>query len=314
MVVIFYGSCRLSVSASRCMDRACSPPVGNLASGRTLLTRSSRCHRPPADPHLCPEDPHPPAHMADDPFLNPDTWWESGGGPGAPEQQDEIRLDLDTRFCLSHVIVVFRSPRPAAMAVERSADFGETWEALKLFARNCSAEFGLPDDSSQPGSVCTSRYSGAAPCTRGEVSSARCYTALGVNQLDNHVCFCSTSQVILRTLDPSSAETLDPYSPEALARLTLTNVRIRLLRPQACAADVHTGSTTSSPTSTSTQDPATSAPYAIYTLLARGTCLCHGHAEYCGALNSSRDSNVVGGFFFFSFPPFVKKVSVHGIL
>lgn len=256
-------------AASRCMDRACSPPVGNLASGRTLLTRSSRCHRPPADPHLCPEDPHPPAHMADDPFLNPDTWWESGGGPGAPEQQDEIRLDLDTRFCLSHVIVVFRSPRPAAMAVERSADFGETWEALKLFARNCSAEFGLPDDSSQPGSVCTSRYSGTAPCTRGEV--------------------------ILRTLDPGSAETLDPYSPEALARLTLTNVRIRLLRPQACAADVHTGPATSSPTSTSTQDPATSAPYAIYTLLARGTCLCHGHAEYCGALNSSRDSNVVSG-------------------
>lgn len=163
---------RLSVSASRCVDRACSPQVGNLASSRTLLTLPSRCHHTPAASHLCPEDPHPPAHMADDAFLNPDTWWESGGGHGSSEQQDEIRLDLDTRFCLSHVIMVFRSPRPAAMAVERSADFGETWEALKLFARNCSAEFGLPDDSSQPGSVCTSRYSSAAPCTRGEVSSA----------------------------------------------------------------------------------------------------------------------------------------------
>lgn len=107
--------------------------------------------------------------MTDDSFLNPDTWWESGSGP---QQQDEIRLDLDTRFCLSHLILVFRSPRPAAMVVERSADFGETWETLKLFARNCSAEFGLPDDSSEPGSVCTSRYSGATPCTRGEVSSA----------------------------------------------------------------------------------------------------------------------------------------------
>lgn len=128
------------------------------------------------------------------------------------------------------------------------------------------------------------------------------------------MCFYSTSQVILRTLDPSSAETLDPYSPEALARLTLTNLRIRLLRPQTCAADVHSGPVTSSPTTTSTQEPAASAPYAIYTLLARGTCLCHGHAEYCGALNSSRDSSIVSGFSFFSFPLFVKKVSVHGIL
>lgn len=166
------------MSASRCVERACSPPVGNLASGRTLLTSSSRCQHPAAVPHLCPKDPHPPAHMADDSFLNPDTWWESSGGLGSPEQQDEIRLDLDTRFCLSHVILVFRSPRPAAMAVERSTDFGETWETLKLFARNCSAEFGLPDDSSQPGSVCTSRYSGAAPCTRGEVICARCCPAL----------------------------------------------------------------------------------------------------------------------------------------
>lgn len=158
------------MSASRCVDRACSPPVVNLAGGRTLLTRSSLCQHCPTV-----ENPHPAAHMADDPFLNPDTWWESSLVPGSPEEQDEIRLDLDTRFCLSHLIMVFRSPRPAAMAVERSTDFGETWETLKLFARNCSSEFGFLDDSSHPGSSCTSRYSGAAPCTRGEVSSARCY-------------------------------------------------------------------------------------------------------------------------------------------
>lgn len=85
---------------------------------------------------------------------------------GAP---DEIRLDMETRFYLSHVILVFRSPRPAAMAIERSADFGKTWETLKLFAQNCSAEFGLPDDVAQTGSLCTSRYTSASPCTKGEV-------------------------------------------------------------------------------------------------------------------------------------------------
>lgn len=122
------------------------------------------------------------------------------------------------------------------------------------------------------------------------------------------------SQVILRTLDPGSAETLDPYSPEALARLTLTNLRIRLLRPQTCVVGEATSPVTLSPTFTSTLDRAATTPYAIYTLLARGTCLCHGHAEHCGALNGSRGSNIVGGFHFLSFPPFVKKVSVRVVL
>uniref|UniRef100_A0A3B4VG01 Si:dkey-202e22.2 n=1 Tax=Seriola dumerili TaxID=41447 RepID=A0A3B4VG01_SERDU len=245
------------VSVSRCVDHACSPPIGNLASGRTLTTLSSccgnsslnhcPCHHPPVNHHLYPEDIHPPAQMTDDPFLHPETWWASGAGTTMQAEQDEIRLDLETQFCLSHVVLVFRSPRPAAMAIERSADFGKTWETLKLFANNCSAEFGLSDDFSQPGSLCTSRYTSATPCRGGEV--------------------------ILRTLDPSSAKTLDPYSPEALARLTLSNLRIRLLKAQTCSAPLNppTGRTTH---------------YAIYTLLARGTCLCHGHAEHCVPYNS----------------------------
>lgn len=104
--------------------------------------------------------------MTDDPFLHPHTWWASGADTGA---QDEIRLELETHFYLSHVILLFGTPRPAAMAIERSADFGKTWEVLKLFAQNCSTEFGLLDDNVQSGSLCTSRYSSAMPCTRGEV-------------------------------------------------------------------------------------------------------------------------------------------------
>ncbi|KAM9408242.1 netrin-4 [Pholidichthys leucotaenia] len=277
-----------SGAVSRCQDCACSPPIGNLASGRTLFTLSSccgsttvqhpLCPHPPVTPQPCPRDTHPEAHMMDDPFLHPDTWWASGAGSPVQEQQDEIRLDLETQFCLSHVVLVFRSPRPAAMVIERSSDFGETWETLKVFARNCSKEFGLPDDFHQPDSVCTSRYTSSEPCTGGEV--------------------------ILRTLDPISSISLDPFSPEALARLTLTNLRIRLLKPQACpaslnplAAYTHPAASDVSPTSI-TESPAMSS-YAIYTLLARGTCLCHGHAEYCVPYNSRdakrQDSNMVFG-------------------
>lgn len=166
-----------TLSVSRCVDRACNTPLGNLASGRTLLTLSSCCgnssfHHTPCPHHrgtplLCPEDAHPPALMTDDPFSHPHTWWASGADTGG---QDEIRLDLETHFYLSHVILLFRTPRPAAMTIERSADFGKTWEVLKLFAQNCSLEFGLLDDNVQSGSLCTSRYSSATSCTRGEVS------------------------------------------------------------------------------------------------------------------------------------------------
>ncbi|XP_072238807.1 netrin-4 [Leuresthes tenuis] len=277
-----------SGAVSRCGDQACSPAIGNLASGRTLLTLSSccgnstlhqrLCPHPPVNPHPCQEDTHPPALMTDDPFLHPDTWWESRGGTSMLELQDEIRLDLETHFCLSHVVLVFKSPRPAAMVIERSTDFGKTWEALKVFAHNCSTEFGLPDDLYQQGSLCTSRYSSAHPCNGGEV--------------------------ILRTLDPSNAETLDPYSPDALVRLTITNLRIRLLKAQTCSASVNSPAKwirpTASPlTPTSGMESSPSAPYAVYSLLARGTCLCHGHAEYCVPYNSSQDkkqdNDVVSG-------------------
>ncbi|XP_074535558.1 netrin-4 [Halichoeres trimaculatus] len=269
-----------SGAVSRCVDQACSPPIGNLASGRTLLTLSgccgnsslnhSPCPHPPATPILCPEETHPSAHMTDDPFLHPDTWWASGAGAETQRQQDEIQLNLETQFCLSYVVLVFRSPRPAVMAVERSADFGKTWGVLKLFAQNCSLEFGLPDDYFHPGSLCTSRYTGSTPCSKGEV--------------------------IIRTLDPISVKSLDPYSPEVLNRLTVTNLRIRLLKAQTCPAPAEETSYTASVQSIKAS---ASAPYAIYTLLARGTCLCHGHAEHCAQVNSSKnisqDSNMVSG-------------------
>lgn len=111
---------------------------------------------------------------------------------------------------------------------------------------------------------------------------------------------CFPPQVILRLLDPSISTVLDPYSPEAVARLTLTNLRIRLLKAQPCPPPAEISSTASTLTSAPTAESTAAAPYAIYTLLARGTCLCHGHSEHCVPHNSSRDKsrdqNTVGRF------------------
>lgn len=90
----------------------------------------------------------------------------------------------------------------------------------------------------------------------------------------------------------------DPYSAEALSILTLTNLRIRLLKPHHCPASPFTASrgqrnapqqalnllvlpTVPRRTLHNSTHSDSAPPYAIFSLLARGTCLCHGHAEQC---------------------------------
>lgn len=249
----------------RCDGHSCNPPVGNLAIGRTPVTLTTcgrnvselYCFYPEVHfqqtPFSCsqsqctkcsvnqPENSHLPSHMTDDVFSSPDTWWQSAQGV----LREEIRLDLETEFYLTHVIMVFKSPRPAAMVLERSLDHGKTWRVYKYFATNCTATFGLQDDLNEEGSLCTSRYSDAWPCTKGEV--------------------------IFRALNPTN-RIEDPYSPQAQDLLKITNLRLLLLKRQDCPCQAVLGLQ---------EKPQRFAHYAIYDLIVRGSCFCNGHAEEC---------------------------------
>lgn len=251
----------------QCENQACNPRMGNLALGRKLLTESvcghnstelycsytenaDRSCRPPkcgkcnAAHH---QHSHLPAAMTDSSFRFPNTWWQSAEGV----QRETIQLDLGTEFYFTHMIMVFKSPRPAAMLLERSQDFGKTWRPCKYYATNCNETFGLGDDTEQDGALCTTKYSGAFPCTRGEV--------------------------IYRALSPLHSA-VDPYSAESQDQLKVTNIRVQLLKRQQCPCLGKDPAT----------KPQHLAHYAVYHFIVKGSCFCNGHAEHCVTVDGYR--------------------------
>ncbi|TNN36337.1 Netrin-4 [Liparis tanakae] len=172
--------------APRCESRACNPRMGNLALGRRVLTQTvcgnngTELYCSYADPNAnracdaaacakcnagLPLLSHLAGAMSDSSFRHPNTWWQSAEGA----ESETVQLDLEAEFFFTHLIVVFRSPRPAAMTLERSQDFGRSWKTLQYYAGNCSAAFGMEEGKAgRDGAACTDKYSGAYPCDRGE--------------------------------------------------------------------------------------------------------------------------------------------------
>ncbi|XP_076967790.1 netrin-4 isoform X2 [Tamandua tetradactyla] len=258
----------------RC-DKACNPRMGNLALGRKLWADTTcgqnatelycfysedthlTCQQPKCDkcnaaqPHLA----HLPAAMADSSFRFPRTWWQSAENV----HREKIQLDLEAEFYFTHLIMVFKSPRPAAMILDRSQDFGKTWKPYKYFATNCSATFGLEDDVVKKGAVCTSRYSNPFPCTGGEV--------------------------IFRALSPPY-DVENPYSAKVQEQLKITNLRVQLLKRQPCPCQ---GNDLNA-------KPQHFTHYAVYDFIVKGSCFCNGHADQCVPVDGFRPIKAPGTF------------------
>ncbi|KAK9399385.1 laminin subunit beta-4 [Crotalus adamanteus] len=165
-------------SQNSCQHGACHPSVGDLLVGRSKqLTASSTCglfgpqkyctvgyleeknkcftcdSRRPYHP-LSQTNSHSIENVVAGLEHDRKKWWQS--------ENANVNLKL-------HLLQTFH---PAAMLVERSADYGQTWKVYRYFAQNCAASF--PDIPSKPAEavgdlVCDSKYSDIEPSTEGEV-------------------------------------------------------------------------------------------------------------------------------------------------
>ena len=189
-------------------------------------------------------------------------WWQSENS----DQQVYIQFDLEAEFAFTHIIMTFKTFRPAAMLIEKSSDFGRTWKAYGYFASNCADSFPgistyMPKNLGDV--YCESKYSSDTPSTKGEV--------------------------VFKILPPTLIQSRDPYSTQVQDLLKITNLRINFTRLHTFGDDLLD----------SRSDITEKYYYALYEMVVRGSCLCYGHASRCipvqGVQYDTDKGGMVGG-------------------
>ncbi|NWI49903.1 LAMB3 protein, partial [Calyptomena viridis] len=145
---------RLLEAQQACSHGACYPPPGDLLLGRAHhLRASSTCGLTKPETYCTPHGewsmkccrcdsrlPHTyNGHRVDNILSSAGhaRWWQSQNGV----ERVSLQLDLDQTFQLGSVVLHFRSPLPAAMLIERSTDFGQTWQVYQYLAPDCATAF-----------------------------------------------------------------------------------------------------------------------------------------------------------------------------
>ncbi|XP_059150956.1 laminin subunit alpha-3-like [Physella acuta] len=205
---------------------------------------------------------HPPEYIVDD---NITSWWQSIGEPPGTVNHEfhvNITLSFNKSFQMeSDVIITFNSNRPDKMVLERSVDFGQTWQPLQFYARNCE-DF---QDQLQPGAVITADNPTAVVCdssyaeTQPRASPGRAVKFVNENRFD----------LFLGPLGLNYTSFYEALETKMLGFLLFTDLRIRLMQPlwdDRGNYDMYY--------------------YAISDFQAAGRCFCNLHASNCNVTST----------------------------
>ncbi|XP_040302259.1 laminin subunit beta-3 [Herpailurus yagouaroundi] len=239
-----------------CSRGACYPPFGDLLIGRTrFLHASSTCGLTKPETYCtqygewrmkcCKCDSRLPhnynGHRVENVVSSsgPMRWWQSQNDVNPVS----LQLDLDRRFQLQDIMMDFKGPLPAGMLIERSADFGNTWQVYQYLAADCASVFPRVRQG-QPQSWQDVRCQSLPQRPNGHLDGGK---------------------VQLNIMDLASG--IPATQSQKIQELgEITNLRINFTRlapvPQR---GYH----------------APSAYYAVSQLRLQGSCFCHGHADRC---------------------------------
>ncbi|XP_078605919.1 netrin-G1-like [Branchiostoma floridae x Branchiostoma japonicum] len=210
---------------------------------------------------------HPPKFMTDgEKGPQPITWWQSVSWLNYPSPlQVNITFSWQKTFEITQNIrIVFQSPRPYQMIIEKSLDYGATWQPWQYYARSCRDAFGmLPARASTisrrdiTNVICTQLYSNTLPRKNGEV----------LLEVEDRFRLYLNGRKSGKNID------IELHQHKGLEKfVSLTDMRIRLLQPATNGVYSRTSATS---------NELMRYYYAISDIQIRGRCKCNLHASYC---------------------------------
>uniref|UniRef100_A0AAZ3R377 Laminin subunit alpha-5 n=1 Tax=Oncorhynchus tshawytscha TaxID=74940 RepID=A0AAZ3R377_ONCTS len=196
------------------------------------------------------------AHPISNAIDGTERWWQSPPLSRSTEfNQVNVTLDLGQLFHVAYVLIKFaNSPRPDLWVLERSTDFGETYQPWQFFAsskRDCIERFGqrtIERINSDNDVICTTEYSRIVPLENGEV--------------------------VVSLVNGRPGAMNFSYSPVLRDFTKATNIRLRFLRTNTLLGHLM-GKALRDPTVTRRYY------YSIKDISIGGRCVCNGHAEAC---------------------------------
>ncbi|KAK2868155.1 hypothetical protein Q7C36_000026 [Tachysurus vachellii] len=276
---------------------ACQPESTNMNKyvKVNLEPENITCGEPPEiycaleNPYMCNNEcdaateelAHPPELMFDVEGRNPTTFWQSTTWKNYPKPlQVNIILSWDKTIELTDdIVITFESGRPEQMVLEKSLDYGRTWQPYQFYATDCLDAFTMDPRSVREMSqstlldiICTEDYS------RGYVWKYDKTVRFEIK--DRFALFAGPRLHNMASLygQLDTTKNLRDF-------FTLTDLRIKLLRPA-------TGSTTVDEENLSRYF------YAISDIKVQGRCKCNLHANSCvfdkGKLSCVCEHNTTG--------------------